>query len=176
MVAGNLFWIMIGILYILYRAFKDHPGETLAGILLCGGIVGGIIAFAAIVEGLSTVCFPMSMAFILMPLAILLGWLIKSSIDEEKKRNVYNEKYNTALQIALNEEPNEVEIKKWIKFAWTGSISYYQTYKSERIQYRYDKDKMKYRDMIIDDYIHNRRVYKIMNELDRKEKNIEKNN
>lgn len=86
MIAGNLLWIMIGIIYILYRSFKDNPGETLAVVLICGGAVGGIVAFVAAVNWLSTVCFPLSMVLIILPLAALFWWLIKSSIDEEKKQ------------------------------------------------------------------------------------------
>lgn len=43
-IASSVLWIMFGLLYILYQAFKEHPAETIGGILQFAATFVGMLA------------------------------------------------------------------------------------------------------------------------------------
>ena len=178
-IASNIFWIMFGLLYILYQALKEHPNETISGVLIFVVVGGGIIAWHFIYHGLLDWNSAAGAVFGIASIVVFMTFMIRMWIKDDKKKQKVRDRYNEALRIAREEPIDEEELAKWEKGAWKTRSAYYNPndkYGSERMKYRYAYDKSPWRDMIIDDYITSSRVYKIMAELDKRDEKDAENN
>ena len=92
-IASGIFWIVFGLLYILYQAFKEHPSETAAGVVVCVVVVGGIVLFSVISNWLMKVCFPLGFIFTIGSITALLVWAGKQVHDNNVKEKKRHEAY-----------------------------------------------------------------------------------
>ena len=166
-IASGIFWIILGLLYILYRAFRDSPGETAAGVVVCGAVIMIIIILMLCTDWLNSVSPGASIAVGMVIAAVGIFVICKKNADEKRRAKTYEIRMAKALHIARSEPIDEQELAKWEREAWKSSTgsSLYPNYRRERTRYAIARDKSQFRDMIIDDYIINKRVPEIMRQL-----------
>lgn len=164
-IASAVFWIVFGLLYILYQAYKEHPDETFTGVLLFVILGGGMIAWFFIFDFLLDLNIVAASIFLVVSSAILFTFIWKIRSKEIAKKKDFEERYNKALWIARHEDIDEEALAEWRKRSWNTFTTVYKNYPVERIRYRGEIDKDLFRDEIVDDYIKNKRVYEIMSEL-----------
>lgn len=168
-IASGIFWIMFGLFYILYKAFKEYPSETVTGILLFGIIGGGIIAWHFIFHALLDWNITIGAIFAFISFGFLFWYLIKINLEKSRERAAFQDKFARALQIAREEPIDEQDLKEYERVFWKESYGS-KTYATEKLKYKYAKDKSQFRDLIVKDYIENYKVYSVMGRLDREEK------
>ena len=116
--ASSIFWIVLGILYILYKAFREKPGETIAGIAVAVVTVAGVwlwaflfqlilstdLVFLWILYGLATI----------VPLVIMVA---RSTMEENKRRadlKRRSDRYDEIVHsMEYSQEEFEAYLKKW---------------------------------------------------------------
>ena len=153
-IASGIFWIVLGLLYILYRAFRESPGETTAGVVVCGAASIIIVILMLCTDWLNSVSPGASIAVGMVFVAFGIFVICKKNADEKRRAKIYEIRMAKALHIARSEPIDEQELAKWERVAWKSSTgsSLYPNYKLERTRYAIARDKSQFRDMIIDDY------------------------
>ena len=167
-IASNMFWIMFGLLYVLYRAFKEYPSETITGILLFGLLGGGIIVWYFIFDALLDWNIAIAAIFALISFGSLFGYFIKINVDKSRERAAFQEKFARALQIAWEEPIDEQALKNYERVFWKESYNS-KVYAKEKMKYKLSGDKSQFRDLIVKDYIENHKVYNVLGCLNREE-------
>ena len=164
-IASGVLWIVFGVVYVLYRAFKERPGETMTGAVvffvsaLCLGVIG--IIFKELRE-YDIVCAAVFAVVLAVVCITGMSRAVKRKFDD---RDEARSKYQKALEIAKSEPINEEELQKFEKSFWAKPYGL-ERYPDEKRRYRSSKDKGSFRDMILKDYLENYRVYQIMVEMD----------
>lgn len=175
-IASGIFWIMVGLLYILYQAFKAHPSDTILGAAFMLLFVGGMIAWYYLIEWLCSINLTLAGIVGFAGFAAAIGYLVHLAAVEYDKKQRIRDRYNKAMSIARREEIDEEKLKAFEKRMWERNYfdpSGHDKYCVERAKYIGVKDKSRFREMIIDDYIERSRVYEIMSELEEQEKGLE---
>ena len=163
-IASGIFWIAIGALYILYRAFRERPGDTISGIVLFLILGGGTIAWGLCFRALLDWNIIAGVVFSAISM-IVLGWyIVHINREASKKRKDYAAKFERALRIAMTEPIDEADLKKYEETFWKKSCGK-GSYAEEKRMYMAAKDKSAFRSIIVRDYIENHRVYKIMQNM-----------
>lgn len=165
-IASAIFWIALGFLYVLYQALKERPGETLQCIVLFGLLSGGIIAWNLVLHALLDWNISIAIIFAVISFSLLTWYVIHINLEASKKRKAYEDRFSRALKIAQEEPIDEEDLKKFEELFWKNSPCSHDVYAAEKTQYIYSKDKSKFRDLIVKDYIENHKVYKILRHLE----------
>ena len=168
-IASGVFWIVFGLLYILYKAFREHPDETVTGILLFGIIGGGIIAWHFIFHALLDWNIFVAAVFAIISFGVLIWYFVKINVEKANERAEYQRKFDRALQIAREEPIDEKDLAEFERVFWKNSYGA-KTYPTEKLNYKLARDKSQFRDLIVKDYIENYKVYSVYGRLDREEK------
>lgn len=116
--ASAIFWIVFGILYVVYRAFKEEPEQTVSGVVVCVGMVGGItlwcFLFNALLEAYQT-----ALAFLLIMVTFipLMIWWIrmvqKKNAEDDKRHRDYERYLEILYDMDYSEEEFEKFLNKW---------------------------------------------------------------
>lgn len=93
-IASGVFWIMFGLLYILYQAFKEHPNETITGVLVCGIVVGGLLCWHFLFHALLDWNIAIGSIFGICSLVGFLVWIFRYLDKEKKKKQKFIETLN----------------------------------------------------------------------------------
>lgn len=102
--ASAIFWVVIGVLYIAYMAFKEHPKETLIVIGVMVVIAVCVAAFYAIFAPLEGVSPELAWVFKMGIIGAGLYFLIQKKIaDDKKAKQQYEQIVNQAKRdVALH--------------------------------------------------------------------------
>ena len=167
-IASGVFWIVFGLLYILYKAFREHPDETVTGILLFGIIGGGIIAWHFIFHALLDWNIAVAAIFFVISFGVLIWYFAKINVEKAHEREAYRTKFEKALKIAREEPIDEKDLAEFERVFWKNSYGA-KTYPTEKLNYKLAKDKSQFRDLIIKDYIENYKVYRVFGRVTEEE-------
>lgn len=176
-IASGIFWIVFGLLYILYKAFREHPDETVLGILMFGIVGGGIIAWHFIFHALIDWNIYVATAFAAISFGALFWYFIKICRENRQERERRDNLKARALKIAREEPIDEKDLAEYERIYWKTYSYSSKNYSKEKLDYKMSNDKSKFRDLIIKDYIENHRVFVIMSLLEKEEqraKEVEK--
>ena len=168
-IASGIFWILAGLLYIWYRALKDDPSTTIAGTIICVAGVSVVIGFFLILNWLLGVNITLGSIFGLAGIGAIIGWVIKVNHDKTVEEAKRKERFEEALQIAWDEPVDEAKLKDFERYAWRDDFTP-RKYAEEKREYKTATDKSRFRDLIIKDYIENRKVYEVLARLNQEEK------
>ncbi len=109
-IASGIFWIMAGVLYVLYRAFKEHPSETISGVIICAVLVGGIIGFTCLYRWMMDQNVLIGSIFAFGVLGIICAWFgrlqYKEKIERDKQRQEY-ENWMNKVRATMTEKDYE---------------------------------------------------------------------
>lgn len=93
-IASGIFWIVFGLLFILYQAFKEHPTETVTGIVICAIIICALYLFYTIFDWLlDKNVFLAAVFFVAVfgTIAVKVGSsMVKDAREKEKRIKEYN--------------------------------------------------------------------------------------
>lgn len=139
-IASGIFWIMFGLLYILYQAFKEHPSETVSGVLVCGIIVGGLLCwhflFHALLDWNIAIGSIFGMGSIIGFLVWIFWYLDKEKKKEQQRIETMNRRHEMAKAIVDKEVYDEQTIREyakvWAQGGSTSQIAYNQLSKSTK--------------------------------------------
>lgn len=127
-IASGIFWIMFGLLYILYQAFKEHPSETVSGVLVCGIIVCGLLCWHFLFHALLDWNIAIGSIFGMGSITGFLVWIFRY-LDKEKKKEqqrieTMNRRHEKAKAIVDKEVYDEKTLREYAK-VWShgGSTS-----------------------------------------------------
>lgn len=168
-IASGIFWILAGLLYIWYRALKDDPSTTIAGTIICVAGVSVVIGFFLIFNWLLSVDITIGSIFALAGIGALVGWVIKVNYDKSVEDGKRKARFAQALQIAREEPIDEAKLKDFERFAWRDDYSPLH-YAEEKREYKTATDKSRFRELIVQDYIENSKVYEVLVRLEQEEK------
>lgn len=116
--ASSIFWIIAGALYILYRAFREYPSETVSGVLLFLVFLSGLLVYIFVGNWLLKVNIVLgAIVRIGVPIGLLI-YGIKTKFEEDEKIRKsaveYKEKMHK-VRATLTEEDYEKYVKKnWV--------------------------------------------------------------
>ena len=160
-VASGIFWIMIGVLYILYQAFKEHPSETLTGSMLFLSIIIPMLAFGFTLNWLLSINLIAGTVFLAVGLGVLAVFMIKTYKEELEKKERATEFRERVMKVVRKESYTDDELKdyarRWAYKAKDGWM--YRTHKFEEIKPK-----------LIEDYRKNVRYYIVASELREQDK------
>ena len=80
-----ILWVLIGILYIIYKAFKEKPGEATNITIVCVSVVGGFIGFVYLLRFLLGRSVLIGIVFAVICVGLLCTTVAASQIKEHKK-------------------------------------------------------------------------------------------
>lgn len=131
-IASGIFWIMFGLLYILYQAFKEHPGETLSGVIVCGIILGVLIGwhflFHALLDWNIVVGSIFGMGSIIGFLVWIFWYLDKEKKKEQQRIETMKRRDEMAKAIVDKEVYDEQTIREYAKVWAQGRSTMQITY------------------------------------------------
>ena len=163
-IASGIFWIVFGICYVIYQAFKEHPREALSGtavfVILGGALASWVLIFNSLLDYDLTV----AIIFTAISVVVLICGFVATFQKQCKERAEEKSKYERALEIARNEPLDEDALKKFENTQWLRANGLGR-YQSEKFNYKFAIDKSRFRDLIVKDYIENYRAYQIMAKL-----------
>lgn len=118
-IASGIFWIMFGLLYILYQAFKEHPNETITGVLVCGIVVGGLLCWHFLFHTLLDWNIAIGSIFGICSIIGFLVWIFRY-VDKEKKKEqqrieAMKRRHEMAKAIVDKEVYDEWTIREYAK-------------------------------------------------------------
>ena len=91
-IASGVFWIVFGLLYIWYKAFREEPSATISGTLAFVIVFCCIAACCATFTWLLSVNVPLAMVFSAVPLAVLLHYKHKKETQtDDNNKGVDNQ-------------------------------------------------------------------------------------
>lgn len=172
-IASGIFWIVFGLLYILYRAFKENPSDTITGILLFCIVLFGILAWHAIFNALLKWNIVVAAIFGFGVLGAVLWYGIKTRIETDRKLKADMERCRRALEIARTEPIDEEELKKFTDEEWAHGRAG-EVYNTDKVHYRMAADKSIFREKIVKDYIEKRKYYEVIARLREEEEKQKK--
>lgn len=85
-IASGIFWIVLGLLYIVYRAFSEYATETFAVLLFTGLFAGVLIAWEAILEVLFSWNVTVALAFVFLSILSIVAFCLRLLCRGEKER------------------------------------------------------------------------------------------
>lgn len=96
-IASSIFWIVVGILYIVYQLFKARPAETLSGIIAFVIILAGGYLFLSATNMLGEVVHPLLGILVELGVTITLLVLLlryRRKKNEELLQSLKNREHN----------------------------------------------------------------------------------
>lgn len=118
-IASGIFWIMFGLLYILYQALKEHPGETLSGVIVCGIVLGVLIGwhflFHALLDWNNVVGSIFGMGSIIGFLVWIFWYLDKEKKKEQQRVETMKRRHEMTKAIVDKEVYDERTIREYAK-------------------------------------------------------------
>ena len=118
-IVSGIFWIVFGILYVIYRLFKDDPEQTTIGVLSILIVIVGSIGFSL----LSTVMWKIGSVAAVIWSALTFGFLgyfivrrFVSRQEKDDRRWADLDRVHEILdEMEYSEEEFEAYLKKWRK-------------------------------------------------------------
>lgn len=113
--AGSIFWIVIGVLYIIYMLYKESPGETIACIIACVVILSFFLIIGALLNSLTgwlLVLFVIVLCACFFLMAVYSVKLKADELDERNKRRYEYEEAKRIVDAELRDHPEKLE--EWI--------------------------------------------------------------
>ena len=97
-IASGIFWIVFGLLYILYQAFKEHPSETISGVIVFFIIFGCIVGFTLTYRWLMDVNLVLGTVFVIGVIGFGCYKFAKFSHNETLKRQKIIAEYDAWME------------------------------------------------------------------------------
>ena len=163
-IAGAIFWILAGALYILYHGFKEHPNETASGVVLFLIIFGAMFGFMLTFQWITDQSIVGGAVFGIVGIGALVVWIVRSNIQARKDRMEAERKAAEHLRIraraqeilkdthCTDEELRAFAESTWVNYAPINRFEYQYHYK----RCRPDIEKM-YKERVL--------LYKIMDQI-----------
>lgn len=137
-IASALFWIMFGILYCIYRCFKDDP-EMTSAILIVGSIFTVIIVSLCLVsKSLAAVDYRIAIVFCGIILCIFLCLGGKYYLEDKHKKDMMQQKYKRYLEILYSMDYSEEDFEKYLEKWKNGGTNIQIDYRYARTQEQKD--------------------------------------
>ena len=100
--AGNIFWIVIGVLYIIYMLYKESPGETIACIIACVVILSFFLIIGALLNSLTGWWLVLFVVVLCVCVFLMAVYSVKLKADELDERNKRRYEYEEASHLIRN--------------------------------------------------------------------------
>ena len=130
-IASGVFWIVFGLLYILYKAFREHPSETASGVIAFVVIMGGIIGFTLLYRWMMDQNLVIGSIFafgVLGTACVLVGrYQYKEHLKREKERAEY--------EAWMDEVRKTITEKDYEDYARTDGWRYYANMNPKSVMY-----------------------------------------
>ena len=118
--AGGLFWLAAGLLYIWYRAVKEDAEGTIASTILVILGVCGVAGIFLIYKWLGDLNIWAGFAWGIACIAAVLIWVVRVNVKENKRKARAEELKSQAWEIVKDLEFTDEEIRKhaeiWLIF------------------------------------------------------------
>lgn len=109
-IAGDLFWIAAGIIYVIYRGIKEEPEITIPILIIVPPFVGGIVLFGSITKWLMRQNIMVGAVFSLGVIGLcsyfLARFQYKERLKRQKRQSEYTERMNI-VRSSLTEQDYE---------------------------------------------------------------------
>ncbi len=114
-IAGNMFWIMAGILYLIYRGIKEEPETTIPVLIIVPLIVGGIAGYGFLSNWLIEQNIIVGAIFSFGTLGTGIFFLARSQYKERLRQQKWLDEYNewmNKVRSSLTEQDYEEYARK----------------------------------------------------------------
>lgn len=109
--ASAIIWIIIGIVYIIYKSIKDEPDKATPWLLACLTYIGGYCLFVWIFKSLMKTNMVLAIIFMLIGFYVLIRLNIKWTEDDRREREELARKAKEVIhrQHADSEEKSQTK-------------------------------------------------------------------
>ena len=115
LIAGGVFWIMFGILYVWYQALKADPENTIAGTIFGLIVVSAVIGFFFIFNWLIGLNVWVGMVFGIIGIGALIAFALHCAAEKERKKQATLDRHYEILDIVNQEEYTDEELWEYSK-------------------------------------------------------------
>lgn len=113
--AGGIFWIVIGAVYIIYRLYRENPGVTLACMIACAAILAFFLIVNALINSLTGWWLVLFVALLCVCVVLAAVYSVKLKSDQKDMQNKIRYEFEEAKrQVNMELEEHPELLDEWV--------------------------------------------------------------